>query len=124
MSSQGDLPPAGVAPSARELASALGQGDRDRNVAGNTRRVIATSLGVLKSQKAGRKRGLSLALAAILLILLVVGPLAWFAADYFESGTRLNDAATQIAVWACILCPALIAAALVAGWMKKSGNRD
>ncbi|KAA6455992.1 hypothetical protein DYQ86_26275 [Acidobacteria bacterium AB60] len=103
----------------RDVAASLGRADRDREVAQNTRRVVMASLGVIRDQKAVRKRTLSLALAAILGVLLVLGPLAWLAVDHFFSGGHLGDLTTQFSLWVCILCPAILAAALVAGKLRK-----
>src|ERR1700676_2069540 len=104
---------------ARELAASLGQADRDREVAQSTRRVVMASLGVMKDQKADRKRSRSLALAAMLVVLLILGPLAWLAFDHFISGGHLGDMTTEFSLWVCVLCPAILAAALVAGWLRK-----
>jgi hypothetical protein len=103
-----------------ELLAALagGRAGRERAVAHRTRRVVLTSLGVMQEQRAGRQRVRALALAAILLVLLVVGPLAWWAVDNLIAGEHLGDLTSQFSLWVCILCPALVAAALVAGWLK------
>lgn len=95
------------------------QGDRDRQVAHGTRRVVLTSLGVLKDQDAYRKRSRSVALAATLVVLMIVGPLLWHAMDSLIAGDFYVDITSQFALWVCILCPALLAAALVAGWLHK-----
>lgn len=102
------------------LASAAlaGGADRDREVACSTRRVVMASLGVIKEQKAGRKRVRAIAIASILVFLLVFGPLIWWAADNLISGEHLGDLASQFSLWACILCPALLAAAVMAGWLR------
>ncbi|MGB6689131.1 MAG: hypothetical protein WBE76_14955, partial [Terracidiphilus sp.] len=76
------------------------------------------SLGVMQEQKAGRQRVRALALAAILVVLLAVGPLVWWAVDNLIAGEHLGDLTSQFSLWVCILCPALVAAALVAGWLK------
>jgi Na+-driven multidrug efflux pump len=76
------------------------------------------SLGVLKQQKAGRKRIRAVALAAILVFLLVVGPLIWWAVDNLIAGEHLGDLTSQFSLWVCILCPALLAAAVMAGWLR------
>ena len=108
--------------SKREAAAAVEGGhsaDRDREVAQKTRRVVLASLGVLNDQKEGRKRGRSVALAATLIVLLVVGPLVWWAADNLISGEHMGDLTSEFSLWVCILCPALLAAALMAGWLRK-----
>jgi hypothetical protein len=104
----------------RDLLSALaGNGaERDRNVAYHTRRVVLASLGVMKDQKAGRKRSRSVALACILLLVLAMGPFFWRVADDLIGGEHLSDLATQLSLLVCLLCPALLAAALVAGWAR------
>jgi hypothetical protein len=105
----------------RDLLSALAgnQAGRDRVVANHTRRVVLASLGVMNDQKAGRKRGRAVAMVGILLVLLVLGPFVWHVADDLIEGELLSDLATQFSLWVCILCPALLAAALVVGWSRK-----
>lgn len=105
----------------RDLAAALGQADRDRAVAGKARKVVLASSGVLQQQKASRSRNRAVALAAILLVLMSLGPLIWIVVDSFSSGAHLGDLVTQCSLWACILCPALLAAALV-GWLRRSSR--
>ena len=104
----------------QDLRAALaGTGaDRDREVACSTRRVVMASLGVIKEQKAGRKRVRAIAIASILVFLLVFGPLIWWAVDNLISGERMGDLAGELSLWACILCPALLAAAVMAGWLR------
>lgn len=107
----------------RELAASLAGGhsaDRDRAVAHSTRRVVLASLGVLNDQKQGEKRSRSVALAAVLVVLFVVGPLAWWAVENFAAGEHIgNSLFDEFSLWVCILCPALLAAAFVAGWLRK-----
>lgn len=105
----------------RDLVSSLNAGtaDRDREVAQSTRRVVMTSLGVMKEQKAGRKRVRAIALASILVFVFVLGPLIWWAVDDFVAGEHLGDLTSEFALWVCILCPALLAAAVVAGWLRR-----
>ena len=102
----------------RDLLSALAgnQAGRERAVAYKTRRVVMASLGVMQDQKAGRKRSRAVVLASILLVILALGPFFWLVADDLISGEHISDIATQFSLWICILCPALLAAALVAGW--------
>ena len=105
----------------RDLLSALAgnQAARERDVSCHTRRVVLASLGVMQDQKAGRKRGRSVALASILLVVLALGPFFWRVADDLVEDEHLGDIATQFSLWVCVLCPALLAAALVAGWARK-----
>lgn len=94
------------------------QAGRERAVAENTRRVILASLGVMQDQKAGRKRSRSVALAILLVVLIALGPFIWRVADDLIGGEHLSDMATQFSLWACILCPTILAAVLVAGWPR------
>jgi hypothetical protein len=111
---------AGADTSNRDLVAALTgrQAGRERAVAENTRRVVMASLGVMRDQKAGRQRSRSLALASFLLVLIALGPFIWRVADDLIGGEHLSDMATQFSLWACILCPAVLAAVLVAGWLR------
>lgn len=97
----------------------LGDADRDRQIAENTRRVVMASLGVVKNQNADNKRTRSIALAATLVVLLVLGPLVWHAVDSIISGERLGDLTSEFNLLVLILCPAILAAALVAGWLRR-----
>ena len=109
------------AESDRDLLSALSgtEASRDRAVAYNTRRVVMASLGVMQDQKAERKRSRGLAIASVLLMVLALGPFFWRVADDLIGGEHISDVATQTSLWVCILCPALLAAVLVAGWRRK-----
>jgi len=104
----------------RDLLAALAGNDagRDCLLAHRTCRVVNASLGVMQDQKAGRKRIRSVALAAILVVLLVLGPLVWWAVDNLIAAEHLGDVTCQFALWVCILCPALVACALLAGWVR------
>ncbi len=104
----------------RDLLEALAgkHAGRDRAVAENTRKVVRASLGVMKDQKAGRRRTRSLVLASLLLALLALGPFVWRVADDLIGGEHIGDIATQASLWVCILCPAILAAVLVAGWSR------
>lgn len=120
--SAGSLQPGAETGPCHDLLAALAgcHADRERDVAHRTRRVVNASLGIMREQKAGRKRTRSLALAATLVVLLLLGPLVWWAVDDLIAGGRLSDPSSQFALWVCILCPALAAAALVAGWMRRN----
>jgi hypothetical protein len=104
-----------------DLLSALAgnQANRECAVAHQTRRVVMTSLGVIKEQKAGRKRVRAVALASMLLVVLAVGPLVGWAIDNLIAEEHLGDVTSQCVLWVCIVCPALVGAALVAGWARK-----
>jgi hypothetical protein len=104
----------------RDLLAALAgnQASRDGLLAHRTCRVVNASIGVMQDQKAGRKRIRSLALAAVFVVVLVLGPLVWWAVDSLIAAEHLGDATCQFALWVCILCPALVACALLAGWVR------
>lgn len=104
----------------RELISALAgkQAGRERAVADKTRRVVMTSAGVMKDQRADRMRSRSLVLAIFVLMLLALGPFIWRVSDDLIGGEHWTDMATQTSLWVCVLCPVLLAAALVAGWSR------
>ena len=103
-----------------DLLSALTGKDanRERSVAYRTRRVVLSSHGVLREQKQDKSRARSVALAVTLVVLLLIAPLLWEATDSLIAGEHLGDPRTQWSLWACIVCPMLIGAALVAGWWK------
>lgn len=109
---------AGAEDPRRGLLSALAgkQAARDCAVAHTTRRVVSTSLGVMRDQQASRKRSRALALAALLMVLLALGPFAWHVTDGLLGGEHMADIFTQTSLWICILCPAILAAVIVAGW--------
>jgi hypothetical protein len=113
-------PEARGAESAELLAALAGKrAARDCAVAQTTRRVVRTSLGVMQDQEAGRKRSRALALAALVLILLALGPFVWRVTDDLIGGEHLSDLATQTSLWICLLCPAVLAAVIVAGWARR-----
>jgi len=105
----------------RDLLSAIAgtQAGRERAVAHRARRVVMASYGVMQDQKAGRKRSRSLALASILLVILAMGPFVWRLTDDLIGGEHLADLPAQISCLGCFLLPAVLAAALVAGWMRQ-----
>ena len=108
-------------PDRDDLVSALAgtQSARDCAVAHRTRRVVLASLGVMQDQKSDRRRGRALALASSVLVLLALGPFIWRVVDDLIAGEHVGDIPTQMSLLICVLCPAMIAAVLVAGWARR-----
>lgn len=106
----------------RELLSALAgtQAAREGAVAYRTRRVVLGSLGIMQEQRAGQKRSRAVVLAVGLLALLAMAPFAWRVVDNLIGGEHLCDLTTQLSLLICVLCPALVGAVLVAGWLRRS----
>lgn len=104
-----------------DLLAALAGHEANRECAAayRTRRVVLASLGVMEEQKASRRRHRAIALAALLLMAMALGPFLWRLSDELFEGEHITDVAAQFALWACILSPAILAAALVAGWMRR-----
>ena len=109
------------APPSDDFLSALSglEANRTRTVANRTRRVVLSSQGVLQEQNRGRNRARSFAIAGVIVLLLLLAPLAWQASEGFTQGEHLLDPAAQRAIWAVIACAAILAAALVAGWLRR-----
>jgi len=106
----------------RELLAALSgkRANREGVVALRARRAVRSTLGLLKEQEAGRKRTSSIALAGLVLAGLGMAPFAWRLADDLFGGEHICDITTQLSLLICVFCPALVAAVLVAGWLRRS----
>jgi hypothetical protein len=87
-------------------------------VAFRTRRVVMSSHGVIREQKQDKSRARSVALAVTIVVLLLIAPLLWEVTDSLVAGEHLGDPRNQWSLWAVIICPMLLGAALVAGWWK------
>ena len=118
-------PPSADAGPTDDFISALTglEANRTNAVAHRTRRVVVSSQGVLQEQKRGGNRTRSFALAGTIVLLLLLAPLACEASEDFFEGERTLDTGAQLAVWGLIACAAMLAAALVAGWMRRR-DRD
>ena len=112
--------PAGGNPDRGLLGALAGtEAERTCDTANRTRRVVAASLGVMRQEQAVRRRSRSVALAVTLLIPVLLGPIVWWGVEQLTESGHLSSAQSQLALWVCLLCPALGAAALVAGWMRR-----
>jgi hypothetical protein len=117
--SGGDNPAEARGPAADLLSALAGQdANRERSVAFRTRRVVMSSHGVIQERKQDKSRARGVALAVTIVVLLLIAPLLWEATDSLIAGEHLGDPRTQWSLWACIVCPVLLGAALVVGWWK------
>jgi hypothetical protein len=93
--------------------------DRTRTVAHRARRVVSTSAGVIQDQEKIRRNGRALAAAAVLVILLIMGPLIWWVFTAFSSGERLFNLHGQLGLLIFFLGGAMLASLLLAGFFRK-----
>lgn len=104
----------------KELLSALAGREANRTcaIAFRTCRVVRTSAGVISDQKACSKRSRAVAIAAAVIIFFALTPLICLTTEAFRSGTDGFDLPSQLGLFVLFLGGALLAAALLAGWLK------
>ena len=105
----------------RDVLDALAgrQANRECAVGHRTRRVVLASMGVMDEQKQDRKRNQALALAAVLILVFIFGPLIWWAVDNFVAGRRITDVAGEFSLWIFFVGAAVLASTLLAGWLRR-----
>lgn len=95
------------------------EANRERAVAHRTRRVLLSSLGVLQQRNQDKSRARALAVGIACVVCLLIAPLLWEATDSLIAGEHLADPGSQLSLWACMMCPTLLGAALLVGWLRK-----
>ena len=91
----------------------------DRAVAHRTRGVVLTSMGVMKEQRAGRKRSRSVAIAALIVFIVLLGPLVWWAVDNLIEEQRLTALTAQLSLLIAFFAAGILGAFVLAGWLRR-----
>jgi hypothetical protein len=94
------------------------QANHECAIGHRTRRVVLASMGVMDTQKQDRKRSQAMALAAVLILIFILGPLVWWAVDNLVAGGRLTDVAGEFSLWIFFVGAAVLASVLLAGWLR------
>ena len=95
--------------------------DRSREVAFRTRRVVSTSAGVLGEQKERRKSNRATAVAAVMVVFFLMGPLIWYGYEMRQSSDHPSNAYGLLGLLLFFLGGAVLACALLAGWLRRRG---
>jgi len=91
---------------------------RESALAFRTRRVVMASQGLMQKQKTERRRVYCVVLAAVLVIFILLGPLAWWATYTLLDEGGPTDLVAEFNLQIFFLCVALLASALLAGWLQ------
>jgi polyferredoxin len=104
-----------------DFVSALagGQAGHERAVAQQTRKVVMTSLGVMQDQKTYRKKSRAVAISVFIVLVVLLGPLVWWAGDTLLDEQRLTGMTGQLSMLIFFFAAALLGAAVLAGWLRR-----
>ena len=88
--------------------------DAEPDAAGKT---DSDLISALTGRQANRER--AVAVAAAVVVFLFLGRLVWWAGDSLIEEEHLNGIAVQLGVWLFFLSAAVLASAVLAGWLRK-----
>ncbi len=105
---------------ARDLLTALAglDADQGQRTAERTRRVVTSSAGNLREQRAVSGRSRNLAIAGAVLVLLLITPLIWSTVDSLVGDQHLTDTTSQLSLLGLLVGSTIFGAMLVAGWWR------
>ena len=103
-----------------KLLSALAGLDaaQSREAAIHTRRVVTGSAANLRQRRLSSGRSRNLAIAGVVLVLLLITPLIWSSVDSLMGDQHITDTASELSLLGLLVGSTLIAAMLVAGWLR------